>query len=54
MDYGAAQCAHVSVEGRGCKSTSGVDLEAEKGRGARCTGTGVHIDRILEIVYAGV
>uniref|UniRef100_A0A915PSS8 Uncharacterized protein n=1 Tax=Setaria digitata TaxID=48799 RepID=A0A915PSS8_9BILA len=50
-DYGAAQCVDVNMKGEeGGRSTSGVDLEGEKGRGAGCTGTSVHADRILGIV----
>ncbi|VDO40731.1 unnamed protein product [Onchocerca flexuosa] len=53
-DYDGAQCADMSVKGRGAEAHPDFDLEAEKSRRAECTGTGVHADRILDIVSAGV
>ncbi|VDK62626.1 unnamed protein product [Onchocerca ochengi] len=44
----------MSVKGRGAEAHPEFDLEAEKGRRAECTGTGVHADRILDIVGAEV
>uniref|UniRef100_A0A8R1XU19 Uncharacterized protein n=1 Tax=Onchocerca volvulus TaxID=6282 RepID=A0A8R1XU19_ONCVO len=44
----------MSVKGRGAEAHPEFDLEAEKGRRAEYTGTGVHADRILDIVGAEV